>query len=273
MKKKLLLILCTALLLCASMSVFAFAEQVYEDPFVTQPVVYENLYYVADDADLLTPAQEAELNTKLSALSAEKNADFVVLTVASLNGKTALSYADDYFDYNGYGQREDRTGMLLLYKTGTAGDREVAISTSGEMYSCVTDADSDTFLDSIIPDLVSENYVSAFEAFVLFADQQSDEIGKLPTLPLMYIPLCLLIGFVVAFVVLKIQTASLKSVNKERSARYYVKQGSLVLQDSRDRFLYRNVKKTPRQTQSSSSGTSGRTGSSGARHGGTSKKF
>ncbi len=248
-----------------------FAEPATED----EPQQSNDLYYVVDRADVLTNEQEIVLNEELAALSDEKNADFVVLTVSSLNGKSSLAFADDYFDYNGYGRGEDRSGMLLLYKTGAAGDRDIALSTRGMLYDCVTDKDSDDFLDSIIPDLADENYEDAFAAFVRFAADEADEIGKIKTLPWTYIPICLLIGFVVSFVILKIQTASHKSVRKERDAQYYVRRDALVLTQSHDRFLYRNVKKIPKQTQSSSSssGTSGRTSSSGARHGGTSRKF
>ncbi len=245
------------------------------DESATENVQKKNEYFfVIDRADVLTDAQENTLNEELSALSDAKNADFVVLTVASLEGKSSLDFADDYFDYNGYGRGEDRSGMLLLFKNGVSGDRDIALSTRGELYDCVTDKDSDDFLDSIIPDLMDENYTDAFSAFVRFAEKEAAEIGKIKTLPWTYIPICLLIGFVVAFIILKIQTSSLKSVRKERDAHYYVRRESLVLSASRDRFLYRNVKKIPKQTQSSSSsGTSGRVSSSGARHGGTSKKF
>ncbi len=244
-----------------------------KDEPVTQAQVSNELYYVIDRADVLTTAQEIALNTELAVLSDERNADFVVLTVSSLGGKDSLAYADDYFDYNNYGRGEERSGMLLLYKTGAAGDRDIALSTSGSLYDCVTDEDSDAFLDTIIPWLMAEDYEQAFSLFVGFAEDEADEIGKIKTLPWTYIPICLLIGFVVSFIILKIQTSSHKSVRKERDAQYYVRREDLVLTASHDRFLYRNVKKIPKQTQSSSSGTSGRISSSGARHGGTSRKF
>lgn len=243
-------------------------------PAVESEPQENNFYFVIDRADVLTTAQETALNAELSALSDEKNADFVVLTVSSLEGKSSLDFADDYFDYNGYGRGEDRSGMLLLFKTGADGDRDIALSTSGALYDCVTDKDSDDFLDSIIPWLMTVEYEEAFSLFVRFAEEEADEIGKIKTLPWTYVPICLLIGFAVSFIILKIQTASHKSVRKERDAQYYVRRDALVLTASRDRFLYRNVKKIPKQTQSSSSsGTSGRISSSGARHGGTSRKF
>ena len=36
------------------------------------------------------------------------------MTAGSLNGKTATKYADDYFDYNGYGLGNEKDGILLL---------------------------------------------------------------------------------------------------------------------------------------------------------------
>ena len=229
--------------------------------------------FVADHADLLTDKQEKALSEKLSALSEKYEADFVVLTEPTIFGRPSLAFADDYFDYNGYGQGRDRSGMLVLYVPGPAGEREIAISTRGSLYSCVSDADSDAIIDAMIPDLISEDYAAAFDGFASLAEEQAAEIGKARVLPLLYVPLSLLIGFAIAFLVLKMQTASLKSVRQERTARYYIQPGSLVLTGSFDRFLYKNVSKTPRQTQSSSSGTSGRISSSGATHGGTSRKF
>ncbi|MBQ6862658.1 MAG: TPM domain-containing protein [Clostridia bacterium] len=232
-----------------------------------------NADYVVDNADLLTDAQEAALEEQLFALSESSNADIVILTVTSLDGKTSLEYADDYFDYNGYGRGENKTGMLLLYLPGVVGERDIALSTAGDLIKCVSDADSDFMIDTLIPDLMAEDYEAAFLSFVDFAVGETAEIGKMPTLPLIYIPGCLLFGFVVAFIILKMQTASLKSVRKENSARYYVDENSLNLTSRHDRFLYRNVSKRAKQTQSSSGGTSVRTGSSGASHGGTSRKF
>lgn len=253
-----LFVLFTVLVLAAALLCPVFAAQTQEKALV------------ADEADVLTDAQEQTLENSLRALSDSSNTDLVVLTVSSLEGKTALARADDYFDYNGYGRGEDRSGMLLLYYEGVSGDREVAVSTRGSLMECVRDADSDAFLDQIIPSLQAGDFMAAFSAFVPFAEEEIAEIGQPKTLPLYYIPISLLIGFAAAFIILKIQTAPLKSVRKERTAGYYVDSGSLQISGSYDRFLYRNVTKRVRKQESA---TTGRVSSSGASHGGTSKKF
>ena len=53
--------------------------------------------YVIDDANLLTTSEESNLQSKLEKISAEMQADIVVLTVDSLNGKYIRSYADERF--------------------------------------------------------------------------------------------------------------------------------------------------------------------------------
>lgn len=56
---------------------------------------------LADEADLLSSEEETALLENLDEISERQQCDVVVVTVNSLEGKTAEAYADDYFDYNG----------------------------------------------------------------------------------------------------------------------------------------------------------------------------
>ena len=40
--------------------------------------------------------------------------DAVIVTSNNLNGKSQQDYADDYFDYNGYGVGKEKSGLLSL---------------------------------------------------------------------------------------------------------------------------------------------------------------
>lgn len=60
--------------------------------------------YVVDDAGLLTDSEENSLNETLKEISNRQNCQVVVVTTNSLDGKSAEAYADDYYDYNGYGK-------------------------------------------------------------------------------------------------------------------------------------------------------------------------
>lgn len=67
-----------------------------------------------DGADLLTDSEEAKLLERLDEISEKYQTDVVIVTNYSLEGKTSTAYADDFFDYNGYGFGENADGILFL---------------------------------------------------------------------------------------------------------------------------------------------------------------
>lgn len=86
---------------------------------------------LVDNAGLLSQAEADSLRATLDQYSEELNFDIVVVTTNTLDGKTPRDYADDYFDYNGYGYGANRDGALFLrYINGSS--KEVWLSTSGE---------------------------------------------------------------------------------------------------------------------------------------------
>ena len=56
-----------------------------------------------DDADLRTEHEESVILATLNTVSKKQQADIVIVTVDSLDGKTATEYADDFYDEHGYG--------------------------------------------------------------------------------------------------------------------------------------------------------------------------
>ena len=83
---------------------------------------------LVDGADLLTDTEEAELLQELNEISVRKQFDVVVVTITSLDGKSMMEYADDFYDYNGYGMGDTSDGALLLVDMGA---RQWGISTAG----------------------------------------------------------------------------------------------------------------------------------------------
>lgn len=95
---------------------------------------------LVDNAGLLSQAEADSLRATLDQYSEELNFDIVVVTTNTLDGKTPRDYADDYFDYNGYGYGANRDGALFLrYINGSS--KEVWLSTSGEGIKAIRDAD------------------------------------------------------------------------------------------------------------------------------------
>ena len=115
---------------------------------------------LVDEAGLLTEEESSELLNKLEDISQRYENEVGIVTVNSLEGKTAEAYADDYYDYNGYGYGENDDGLLLLISMG---EREWAISTYGYSHTTAfTDAGLEYIRGEFQSKLSSGEYAKAF---------------------------------------------------------------------------------------------------------------
>ena len=97
---------------------------------------------------------------------------------------------------------------------------------------------------------------------------------KDPFAPGASLVIALVIGFIIALIYTGSLKGQLKSVQAQRAAANYVKNGSMNITNSRDFFLYRRVDRTEKSSSSDDKGgSSTHTSSSGATHGGGGGKF
>lgn len=215
---------------------------------------------LVDNADLLTSEEEAQLTAILDQVSEKENLDIVIVTTPSCNGQSGQDFADDFYDYNNYGP----DGILLLL-CPAEGKRH--ISTTGECIDIFDEAALDQLIDSIIDDLNGGYYASGCEKFVKTSEEIIEDYRAFP---IGFVFLAIAIGCVLSFLIpMKVLKGELKTVNAKEAAGDYVRKDSLKLTQSRDIFLYRNVTRTERPKESSSSSNT-HTGSSGTSHGGRS---
>ena len=282
--KKYLLSLVFVFVFCLSSSVIAFATE--EKPIIEDDLimVYRR---VEDGADLLTDEEEQLINEKLDLISLDQLLDVVIVTTNTTNGKSPMEYADDFFDYNGYGMGEDKDGVLLMIDMG---QRDYWISTSGYGIEAFTDAGIAYIGEQIVGPLGNGDYMSAFELFADLCDDFVTQAKKGNPYDVSHMPkapfnkgLCfwisLFIGFVLSAIVNMILQAQLKTVAKENSAANYVKAGSLVVTHSyetmRDkRVLHELIESdSDDDTRGGGGGSSVHISSSGNSHGGGGGKF
>lgn len=239
------------------------------------PVVYDAQTYSAplrltDSADILTDAEESALLEKLDEVSMRQQFDVVLVTVTDTGAKSLTAYADDFFDFNGFGFGDDRDGVLYLVRVdedGTYSTGNSWISTSGLGITAFSDSDIQDLGSSITPDLLLGDYVSAFNEYIETADKQVAKVKKFNFGQSLIFSL--IIGLIVAFIATGVMKGKLKTVRRKASASDYLKPGSLQLNGQSDVFLYSNVVRTakPKDT-GSSGGSSTHTSSSGRTHGG-----
>ena len=221
---------------------------------------------IVDNADLLTDSQETELLSYIDKVSEDKNFDLVFVTVDSLGDKTAFEYADDFFDYNGYGFGSEYDGALFLVSME---DRDWAVSTCGEGNSIFDDGVLNYIEYNCVDELSVGDYYSACYNFISISEQAIEDYNTFPLFSRLVISL--IIGFVIAFITVSIMKGQLKSVRRQNAASVYTKAGSMNVTLSNDVFLYSHVSKRAKPKNNSSGGS--HTSSSGRSHGGRSGKF
>lgn len=277
--KKTILRICMTLFLCLLVGVPVSAEENRSE----EKVIPEErqLPRLVDNADILTDSEEEALLSQLDEISERQECDVAVVTVNSLEGKDVTAYADDFYDYNGYGMGSGDDGILFLVSMG---EREWAISTYGFGITAFTDAGLDYMEEKFLPDLSDGNYEEAFSIYAELCDEfltqagdgEAYDVKNLPKEPLAksWILISLIMGAVIAFIITGCMRSRLKTVRKQMSAMSYVKDGSMNLTDSRDMFLYRRVTRRAKPKNTSSSGGSRtHTSSSGRSHGGSRGHF
>ena len=234
-----------------------------------------------DEADLLTAAEEEALLSRLEQLSRTEQMDVAIVIMNSIGGSTPMEYADDYYDYNGFGYGANRDGLVLLISMEYG---DWYISTCGKAISVFTDAGIEYMGEHFVPYLSDGEFYNAFNEYADLCDafiQQAKtgdpyDIHNLPKDPF-DAGTSLVIALVIGFLIAKMYTGKLKkqlnTVSKQTRASNYVKEDEMNLTTCTDLFLYRTLDRTERVQESDEGGSSTHRSSSGATHGGRGGKF
>lgn len=237
---------------------------------------------LVDEARLLDSSDREYVKGELDKASEKLSFDIVIVTVNSTGTKTPMEFADDYYDEHGYGYGENYDGILLLISMQ---ERDWYISTCGYGITAFTDAGLEFLGKEVVYYLSDEMYDDAFLTFITYCELYVEQartgtpydVGNMPKLPfdaLWNLIICLVIGFIAAFITTAIMKGKLKSVRSKPRAEEYVRQGSLDITNATDLFLYRTINRKPRPKDTSSSGgSSSHRSSSGRSHGGRGGKF
>jgi uncharacterized protein len=247
---------------------------------------------IVDQADILTTEQEQRLEKMAQALADTYQIDVVILTVWSLDGKTAEAYADDFFDQNGYGFGRRYSGVIFLLSMEY---RDWAISTSGDAIYALTDYGIEKLFESIRHDLSDDDYYHAFRDYIRnlepyfealkndnpidgFHDADIDDYtiydpnnsnGTVYYTPLSQTAVMLLIsvaiGLATATVSLLVMRAHMNTFRQQKDANTYITDGSFRLTQKQDIFLYERLSKRQKETDSSNSHRRRRSRSSSGR--------
>lgn len=251
---------------------------------------------IIDDADLLLYGEITLLEEQAAAITDTYGMDVVILTVDSTNGTYIETFADDFYDNNGYGIGEDGSGVLLVLAMDT---REWAISTCGDAIYAITDFGVQALFEDMAPYLSEDRYFEAFDTYLKVLPYyfeawengspidgwagnyegpgsveivtREDVVYYEEDPPYLAAPV---IGVFLAAIIVWIMRASMNTKRPQHSAVDYLNRDSYQLRRHQDIFLYSQVRKVRKQQQSSGGGGSSVHRSSGGRsHGGGHGRF
>ncbi len=231
--------------------------------------VERTLSLVVDQANIIPDDVETALLARSEAMAAEYEMEVAIVTTNDFEGKSSQAYADDFYDYNGYGYGENDDGMLVVYKPGEEGEREIWITTHGNGSSVFFQGIREGIITDMKDYLIAEDYDKAFNVYLDRAEAQLK-----PGTPIIWLFVLALVGAVVGLLITGSMTAKNKSVVAQKHAKVYTRQGSMYVMDAKDVFAYSFVNATPKaQDNDKSNDSSTHTSSSGRTHSGSGAKF
>lgn len=269
MKKTIMVILSLTVVLSA---LFAVPASAYSEDY---PLLI-------DDADVLTEDEEENLLAKLVQITERYECDVAIVTVNGLQEgyDSIMEYADDLYDYRGYGYGSDDNGILLLIDMQ---ESEYWMSTFGSAIRIFYD-DRIDYLGTVFErGFRSDKYgclcswADECERCLLDPNGENDvertnEEQRGYKFSFGHVVIALIVGVIFAAAKVGSMTSQMKTAVRQNAANSYVRENSLNLTKQKDIFMHSNVTKTARETDSGSrSGghsSSTHTSSSGRSHGG-----
>lgn len=124
--------------------------------------------HIHDGAKLLSPEEQSQLEELAAACHSETGVDVVVVTAYNDGVHSAMEYADDFYDYGGFGEGKEADGVLFLIYMDEPGSRhgDYWISTTGIMIRILTDDRIETMGNNAADYLRLRDYAGAAKQFI-----------------------------------------------------------------------------------------------------------
>ena len=215
----------------------------------------ESEYKVYDHGDLLSDSEEAALEDKLQSIADLHGQDVIVYTTDSMDGMDAEEYTEYLKGKLGAGI--DGSGIIYMVSMEY---RDYDIYSFGRMYNeIMIQYLTDDMAEELQPYLSDGKYYEAFDRYankVLLEIKNVEENG--PNVPPSYaLPIGIGCGLIIGIITALVMKSSMKTTRAQSMANNYIRQGSFKLTNSRDIFLYSQVTRTKRSTDTGSSSGGG----------------
>lgn len=262
MKKLFALALVLLCIVVFSVSTFAVSE-------------YDIGEYVNDEADLLSDAEEQELENIINGIREKFDFDVAICTVMSTDGEDIDTYAENYYITSLFSF--DGLVFIINLNNNESGNREFYTYYQGSVYNTfgdeAYDSDNGYINEHILSYLVIEDYYSAFKEYLTLTESFAEDYfggrtddnydyyyngtdgyyyngsyGNSTSLRSIVIKeiIVVVLGAVAAFLITQIMKSKMNTAVMKHEASDYVKEGSFNVTKSFDVFTYKNIVTTPK---------------------------
>lgn len=232
--------------------------------------------HVFDAARLFKPEEIKLLNSFARELTNRYHQDIVIVTTNDAQGKSAMAYADDFYDENGFGYGLNFDGILFLIDMD---NREMFISTSGASINIFSDNRLHEMLEKAFGYASRGQYSYAAEAFLKDTQHYLQKTYDIHWWSWEFF----VAGLAVIFVILgSLIARHRKGLMTVTSACCYVNFAGIVGINESNDILLRTTTRLLAEADNTSNrgggargngGSTTRTSSGGRKHGGMGRKF
>lgn len=272
--------------------------------FIPTALAYNSNYDKVTDTSLkiydygnyLTQEQKDALKGKIDEYISSFNMDIVIVTKKDYDFYKMQYYADDFYDYNGFGIDKVKSGIILFYNVDSEGPA-VWMSTTGKAILYYDDArikrmksnmssvknngayavirsfinDSFNYAKEGVPESNKYAYIDDNGDYKIdYKKQQQDIIRERKLLRKRQqrsaYGSCTLFGFIVASITIIVFAMKNKKIKKENTANIYLDKGSIKILNIVDQFVGTHTSKRyiPKESSSSGGGSSHHSSSGGS---------
>ena len=258
------------LLLFTLTAVTALAEDSYgrvHDP---------NAPRIVDNLNLLSDSFESSLLAQIQKMQSDLQTDFVVVTTNDLSPYDATyygiqNYADDFYDYKGYGIGPDFNGTIFVIFISPDGqDRFYKFEFTGSEEIRRFASEIESIENDVAPILSSGNYERAVQTYFDLFERKHHWYSRISIFKVI---ICVGIASLIGLIYVSSLKKKMKTVLTAVGAKNYLVDGTYNLRTMNEVFVRSAVTRTARQKSSGSSGGGSHFGSSGVSHSGGGGRF
>lgn len=219
---------------------------------------------IVDNARLFSEEFKHSFLAKIKTVQDELQTDFVIVTTKDLEGKYIREYADDYYDYHGYGIGNKFSGTLMVIYIDPEGfSNNCWYTFTGDEINRFSGR-TEEIAEKIQPYFKAKDFAGGVQAYLDYFAYHHHWYSRITFLKVL---IALGIGVIAGLIRVGSMKKKMKTVVAAVSAKNYLAEGTYDLRNMNEVFVRSVVTKTARE-RSSSSGGGHHSGSSGVSHSG-----